>query len=70
MGIYLNKGNANFQNRLNQKIYVDHSMLIEYTNSLIGTGDNCICVSRPRRFGKSTDVNMFVAYYSKGCDSR
>ncbi|MCB6707581.1 AAA family ATPase, partial [[Clostridium] saccharogumia] len=28
-----------------------------------------ICVSRPRRFGKSTDANMLVAYYSKGCDS-
>ena len=23
----------------------------------------------PRRFGKSTDANMLVAYYSKGCDS-
>jgi hypothetical protein len=44
-------------------------MLIEYTNSLIGTGEKYICVSRPRRFGKSTDVDMLVAYYSKGCDS-
>ena len=26
-------------------------------------------MSRPRRFGKSTDANMLVAYYSKGCDS-
>ena len=44
-------------------------MLIKYTNQLIGTGDNKLCVSRPRRFGKSTDANMLVAYYSKGCDS-
>ena len=28
-----------------------------------------VSVSRPRRFGKSTDANMLVAYYSKGCDS-
>ena len=45
------------------------SLLINYTNQLIGTGDNKLCVSRPRRFGKSTDANMLVAYYSKGCDS-
>jgi hypothetical protein len=29
-----------------------------------------MCVSRPQKFGKSMGVNMLVAYYSKGCDSR
>ena len=33
------------------------------------TPQKYICISRPRRFGKSTDANMLVAYYSKGCDS-
>ena len=28
-----------------------------------------MCVSRPRRFGKSVDANMLVAYYGKDCDS-
>jgi hypothetical protein len=69
MGIYLNKGNSNFQECLNDNIYVDHSMLIEYTNNLIGKREKYICVSRPRRFGKSTDADMLVAYYSKGYDS-
>jgi hypothetical protein len=69
MGIYLNCDNEGFQICLNDYIYVDHSLLIEYTNDLIGRRDRYICVSRPRRFGKSTDANMLVAYYSKGCDS-
>ena len=69
MGLYLNPRNDNFQQAINNHIYVDKSLLIKYTNQLIGTGDNKLCVSRPRRFGKSTDANMLVAYYSKGCDS-
>lgn len=28
-----------------------------------------ICVSRPRRFGKSMALKMLAAYYSRGCDS-
>ena len=69
MGIYLNPGNTEFQRALNSEIYVDKSLLIEYTNRIINTNMQNICVSRPRRFGKSTDANMLVAYYSKGCDS-
>ena len=29
-----------------------------------------VCVSRPRRFGKSMAADMLTAYYSKGCNSR
>ena len=28
-----------------------------------------ICISRPRRFGKSIAANMLTAYYSRGCDA-
>ena len=69
MGLYLNPRNDSFQQAVNNLIYVDKSLLINYTNQLVGTGDNKLCVTRPRRFGKSTDANMLVAYYSKGCDS-
>ena len=70
MGIYLNPGNIDFQQALNSKIYVDKSMLFEYANSVIYTEQKFICVSRPRRFGKSMAANMLTAYYSRGCDSR
>ena len=70
MGIYLNPDNEDFQQALNSKIYVDKSMLISYTNGVLRTEQKYICVSRPRRFGKSMAANMLTAYYSRGCDSR
>ena len=70
MGILLNPGNTEFQESLNSKIYVDKTMLIDYTNNVLRTAQKYICVSRPRRFGKSMAANMLTAYYSKGCDSR
>ncbi|MDO4299657.1 MAG: AAA family ATPase [Lachnospiraceae bacterium] len=69
MGVYLNPSNRKFQNSLNSKIYVDKSGLIEYTNSVINTRQQYICVSRPRRFGKSMAAEMLAAYYGKGIDS-
>ncbi len=69
MGIYLNPGNRSFQMSLNSKIYIDKSGLISYTNSVINTEQRYVCVSRPRRFGKSVTAQMLTAYYGKGCDS-
>ncbi len=70
MGIYLNPGNRAFQKTLNLKIYVDKTELIAYTNDVLGTRENYVSVSRPRRFGKSMTAEMLAAYYSRGVDSR
>ncbi len=69
MGILLNPGDTEFQESLNSRIYVDKTMLIDYTNSVLRTAQKYICVSRPRRFGKSMAANMLTAYYSKSCNS-
>lgn len=69
MGIYLNPGNNSFQMSLNSKIYIDKSNLISYTNSVINTAQRFVCVSRPRRFGKSVTAQMLAAYYGRGIDS-
>ena len=69
MGTYVNPGNAAFWEALNSRIYIDKTKLILYTNSILNTTQKNICVSRPRRFGKSMAADMLVAYYSKGCDS-
>ncbi|WP_317317494.1 AAA family ATPase [Longibaculum muris] len=69
LGIYLNPGNEEFKNTINKMIYVDKSLLIEKIGTYSKAINQYICISRPRRFGKSTDANMLVAYYSKGCDS-
>ena len=70
MGIYLNPDSSRFLQAVNSKIYVDKSQLISFTNERINTEQKNICVSRPRRFGKSINLAMLAAYYSKGCDSK
>ena len=65
MGSYLNPGSASFRNSLRSKIYVDKSELIARTNELICTEQRYVCVSRPRRFGKSMAANMLASYYEK-----
>lgn len=53
MGIYLNPGNKSFQESVCSKIYVDKTGLIACTNKLLNTREKYVCISRPRRFGKS-----------------
>ncbi len=67
--MHINDGKLNFQNILLSED-IDKSSLISYTNkSLCSPSTKFLCVSRPRRFGKSYTANMLAAYYSKGCDS-
>ena len=67
--MYVNVGNLTFKIVRNSE-YVDKSDLIALTNQAIDTEERFICVTRPRRFGKSVTINMLNAYYSKGCDSK
>ena len=67
--MYVNVDNHLFK-RVRNSEYVDKSELIALTNKVIDTEDQYICVTRPRRFGKSVTVKMLNAYYSKGCDSK
>ena len=69
MGNYLNPGSKQFMDRLNSKIYIDKTGLIEKTNAVLDTRQKFLCVSRPRRFGKSMAVDMLAAYYERGEDS-
>lgn len=69
MGIYLNPSNAGFARALRSQIYVDKSELIAYTNAVLDTEQQYVCVSRPRRFGKSMAAKMLSAYYCRTCDS-
>ena len=69
MGVYLNPGNDAFRRARRSRIYIDKSELIAYTNSVLDTEKQYLCVSRPRRFGKSMAANMLCAYYSRDCAS-
>ena len=68
MGMYLNVGNDGFRS-VRKGLYVDKTGLISFVNAALGTKEKLICVSRPRRFGKSYAAQMLCAYYDKNCDS-
>ncbi len=69
MGSYLNPGSESFRTGLRSQIYVDKTMLIAQVNRNVRTEQKYICVSRPRRFGKSMAADMLAAYYGAGEDT-
>ena len=68
MGIYLNPGNIGFE-QICRGEYIDKTGLIRLVNQRIGGPNNLLCISRPRRFGKSYAAKMLCAYYVCSCDS-
>ncbi len=71
MSLYLNQDNSKFVSYKNDDIFVDKSMLLSVCNKNINKeSSKYMCVTRPRRFGKSLALSMLNAYYSKGCDSK
>ena len=65
MGIYLNPNNNKFKKVVNSSIYVDKSLLIQYINTIINTNEQYLCVTRPRRFGKTLALDMLKSYFEK-----
>ncbi|MCQ2193250.1 MAG: ATP-binding protein [Paludibacteraceae bacterium] len=70
MGLYLNPNADALKQSLRNEIYVDKSLILAELNKIAETDHDFVCMSRPRRFGKSMAGNMISAYYSKGCDTR
>lgn len=68
MGTYINPGNQAFR-RIDGPSYVDKTGMIRLINERIGGDDSLLCISRPRRFGKSYAAKMLTAYYDCSCDS-
>lgn len=67
MGTYLNVGNELFQQARRSRIYVDKSGMLAYLNSIVRTEQKYVCVSRPRRFGKSITAHMISNFYDRTC---
>lgn len=68
MGTYVNPGNSGFA-RIAGDNYVDKTGLIGLMNQRIGGERSLVCISRPRRFGKSYAAKMLAAYYDHSCNS-
>ncbi len=45
-------------------------MIVSQLNRLINTPNRFVCMSRPRRFGKSYVGDLICAYYSHNCETR
>ncbi|MDY4079096.1 MAG: AAA family ATPase [Clostridium sp.] len=72
MTIYLNTNIAleNYKELIRSKYFVDKSQIIDKFNDLIGTSECHVCITKPRRFGKTSIINMLGAYYTKGYNSK
>lgn len=72
MAVYLNTNSPleKFEFLLNSKYYVDKSNIIEKLNEIINTENRYVCITKPRRFGKSSIINMLGAYYTKDLNTK
>lgn len=55
---------------VNSEYFVDKSAMIEAINKRIRTNTKYVCITKPRRFGKTSILNMLGAYYGKAYDAR
>lgn len=72
MTVCLNTNSAykDFKMLTNDEFFVDKSDIIEKINKRINTKNRFLCVTKPRRFGKTSVLNMLGAYYGKTYDSK
>ena len=71
MGIYLNSKSAYtlYKSETEKPYFVDKSKMLEELFPLVQTGNNHICITRPRRFGKTVMANMIASFFSKTYDA-
>lgn len=72
MGNYLNPISVYdaYSREVNSPYFVDKSLLLTELIPRIETNTNYICITRPRRFGKSVMANMIAAFLSRECEAK
>ena len=60
--------NNEFELVSKDEYFVDKTDFIHQINQLICTKDRFICITRPRRFGKTVNAMMLASYYSKNAN--
>lgn len=72
MGVYLNSKTAYtlYKSETEKPYFVDKTRMLEELFPLVETGNNHICITRPRRFGKTVTANMIASFFSKACDAQ
>ena len=64
---FLNSGEGYtlFKEAARTAAYVDKTLMIDSLYRYVMSGSKYICVTRPRRFGKSVAANMIAAFFDK-----
>lgn len=71
MGVYLNSTTAYtlYKNETVKPYFVDKTPILKELFQLVEEGSNYLCITRPRRFGKTVMANMIASFFSCGCES-
>lgn len=71
MGLFLNTLSpvTLYREMAKSTYFVDKTTFISQVLDRIGTNNKYICITRPRRFGKTVMANMLGAFFTKGTDS-
>jgi len=66
MGYYLNNGQifSLYESETKKPYFVDKSSMLEELVPLVEEGNNHICITRPRRFGKSVMAAMIGTFFA------
>ena len=68
MGIYVNSKTAYtlYKSETVKPYFIDKTMILKELFPLVEEGSNYLCITRPRRFGKTVMANMIASFFSKG----
>ncbi|MCD8014501.1 MAG: ATP-binding protein [Lachnospiraceae bacterium] len=71
MGYYLNGSQpySLYESEMKKPYFVDKTDMLRKLIPLVEQGNNHVCITRPRRFGKSITAAMIGAFFGKGQDS-
>ena len=71
MGMYLDSQIAYslYKSEVQKPYFIDKTKMLEELLPLVSGGNNFICITRPRRFGKTTAASMIGAFFSDAKDS-
>ena len=71
MGRYLNSSTSYvlYKGQTEQSYFVDKSQMLSELFPFLDSGNTHICITRPRRFGKTVMANMITAFLGKKQDS-
>lgn len=72
MGFYLNSRAAYtlYESETRQPYFVDKTKMLKELFPYVAAGNKHICLTRPRRFGKTMAANMIASFFSRACDAK